>query len=543
MQHILRKLPKQVNLFLVAIYYLCFTNAAQTILTKHLWYKRKQLSRATDIPILSVSASDHYEMMRSTCSVASSNNSDSNSHIALLVRLTSVTISIAGDRDLPMRRQLQKKIAPQEAVRMSKRIFEDYSKQYTFSRTTEKRKSSMRRDTSTQKKPRSDNVPSNVGVGPSTAAAVESATTVAAAATEQLTRKGKTLHECVMKWFRNTKLFVEKKIAYLPYEFEIIAESSSIKCLKCNSIIKTDVDENGCWEINRFENFRSRFFNVAKVDRDYDTASNSVMGVSLPMETNGLRNHKGEVVTDIRPKPIIGVFEEFSRAMLVLVVMAQTLINGIPPIHILSFTDNKFTAEDVKALMHSIITMHVSNGRIGCGISVHDPVHLDPQRDYVSPVFPNCFNMLKVWRHSCITRLWRYWITSDKAYTLANIFMTLNVYLCAEFNAHALVLIILSFKDKLLPWFQTMVVYQPTMCKLLESKEDDPVDTLLKNWTGVRGPACVDQPPGPAPVDQPPGPAPVDQPPGPAPVDQPAQTALPGGRQDGPESRSFSGFL
>ncbi|EFX62455.1 hypothetical protein DAPPUDRAFT_270390 [Daphnia pulex] len=47
--------------------------------------------------------------------------------------------------------------------------------------------------------------------------------------------------------------------------------------------------------------------------------------------------------------------------------------------------------------------------------------------------------MLKVWRHSCITRLWRYWITSDKAYTLANIFMTLNVYLCAEFNAHALV--------------------------------------------------------------------------------------------------------
>lgn len=158
------------------------------------------------------------------------------------------------------------KIALQEAVRMSKRIFEDYSKQYTFSRTTEKRKSSMCRDTSTQKKPRSDNVSSNVCVGPSTTAAVESATTVTAAATELLTRKGKTLHECVKKWYRNAKLFVEKKIAYLQNEFEIIAESSSIKCLKCNSIIKTDVDENGCWEINRFENFRSRFYNVAKVD-------------------------------------------------------------------------------------------------------------------------------------------------------------------------------------------------------------------------------------------------------------------------------------
>ncbi len=143
-----------------------------------------------------------------------------------------------------------KKIALQEAVRMSKRIFEDYSKQYTFSRTMEKRKSSMRRETSTKKKPRSDNVPSNVGVGRTTAGEVESVTTVAAAATEQLTRKGKTLHECVMKWFRNTKLFVEKKIAYLPNEFEIIAENSSIKYLKCNLIIKTDVDENGCWEIN-----------------------------------------------------------------------------------------------------------------------------------------------------------------------------------------------------------------------------------------------------------------------------------------------------
>lgn len=81
-------------------------------------------------------------------------------------------------------------------------------------------------------KPRPDNVPSNVGVGPSTAAAEESTATVAAAATEPLTRKGETLHEYVMKWFRNTKQFVEKKIAYLPNDCEIIAERSSIKYLK-----------------------------------------------------------------------------------------------------------------------------------------------------------------------------------------------------------------------------------------------------------------------------------------------------------------------
>lgn len=89
-------------------------------------------------------------------------------------------------------------------------------------------------------------------------------------------------------------------------------------------------------------------------------ASNSVIGVSLPMEPNGLRNHKREVVTDI--KSIIAVFEEIPRTTLVLVVMAPSLVNGIPPIRILSFTDNKFTAEDVKARMHSIITTLAAEG-------------------------------------------------------------------------------------------------------------------------------------------------------------------------------------
>jgi hypothetical protein len=85
------------------------------------------------------------------------------------------------------------------------------------------------------------------------------------------------------------------------------------------------------------------------------------MGVSLPMEANGLRNPRRAVVTDI--KSIVDVFEEFPRATLVLVVMAQPLVDSIPPIRILSFcTDNKFTAEDVKARMHSIITALAAEG-------------------------------------------------------------------------------------------------------------------------------------------------------------------------------------
>lgn len=136
---------------------------------------------------------------------------------------------------------------------MSKRVLEEYSKQYTFSRSTLKRKSSVRHDASIQKKSRPKDVLSNVSRGPSTAAEEESSTTVAAAAAPApLITKGRTLHEYVMKWFQTTKLLVEKQIAYLLSDCEIIAESSSIKCLKCDTIIKTGVDENGGWKISHF---------------------------------------------------------------------------------------------------------------------------------------------------------------------------------------------------------------------------------------------------------------------------------------------------
>ncbi|KAK4045387.1 hypothetical protein OUZ56_032994 [Daphnia magna] len=308
---------------------------------------------------------------------------------------------------------------------------------------------------------------------------------------------------------------------------------------------------------------------VAK--REYDTASNSVMGVSLPMEANGLRNQKLAVVTDV--KSIVDVFERFPRATLMLVVMAQPLVDGIPPIRILYFcTDNKFTAEDVTARMHTIITALAAEGilalvcsadgdarevkfmreteelglpvpksipvgqemlytlkqkyfyfaalRIPCGISVQDPVHLvhlqtvmnqyDKSRHLLKPEDLNAHDKMnygsaerlcqphisqllenvegseatqfylrlmyyssssyldkalspidrvyRIWYVAFSLRLWRYWITCDKAYTLAANFMTLNVYLCVEFNAHALVLMILALQDKpesFKPWLCT----------------------------------------------------------------------------------------
>lgn len=73
----------------------------------------------------------------------------------------------------------------------------------------------------------------NVSGGLSTVAEEELVTTDAAAATAApLIRKGKTLHEYLMKWFKTTRKLVEKHISYLPSDCEIIAKSSSIKCLK-----------------------------------------------------------------------------------------------------------------------------------------------------------------------------------------------------------------------------------------------------------------------------------------------------------------------
>ena len=141
------------------------------------------------------------------------------------------------------------KITLEEVVTMSKRILQEYSKQYTFSRSTLKRKSSVRHDAPIQKKSRPEVVLSNVSGGPSTAA---SATEDEAAVPAPLIRKGRTLHDYVMKWFQTTKMLVEKQIAYLPTDCKIIAESSSIKCLKCDVILKTGVDEYGGWKISHF---------------------------------------------------------------------------------------------------------------------------------------------------------------------------------------------------------------------------------------------------------------------------------------------------
>lgn len=81
--------------------------------------------------------------------------------------------------------------------------------------------------------------------------------------------------------------------------------------------------------------------------REYDSGTNSVMGFSLPMEPNRLRNaNLAKVKT---AEDIIHLFETLPRASFVVVVMAQPLAD-VPGLRICSFaSDNRFTTEDVKA--------------------------------------------------------------------------------------------------------------------------------------------------------------------------------------------------
>ncbi len=86
--------------------------------------------------------------------------------------------------------------------------------------------------------------------------------------------------------------------------------------------------------------------------REYDSGINSVMGFSLPIEPNGLRNaNLAKVKT---AEDIVNLFETLPRASVAFVVLAQPLAE-IPALRICSFaSDNRFTMEDVKARKETI---------------------------------------------------------------------------------------------------------------------------------------------------------------------------------------------
>lgn len=63
----------------------------------------------------------------------------------------------------------------------------------------------------------------------------------------------------------------------------------------------------------------------------------------------------------------------------------------------------------------------------------------------------------RIWFAVASFRAWRYWIMHHETYTLQQNFITLNVYLCAEVNAHSLILISLKLREENIP----ASVFQP----------------------------------------------------------------------------------
>ena len=88
--------------------------------------------------------------------------------------------------------------------------------------------------------------------------------------------------------------------------------------------------------------------------RQFDPKTNSVTGCSLPLQKRGLPEAKDAVVDNAID--IIKMFENHEKATVIMVVMAQPLADGFPPIRIASFgTDNRFTFQDVKNRISNII--------------------------------------------------------------------------------------------------------------------------------------------------------------------------------------------
>ena len=88
--------------------------------------------------------------------------------------------------------------------------------------------------------------------------------------------------------------------------------------------------------------------------REYHTKSNSVIGNSLPLQKSGLPNAEDSVVNSA--VDIIKLTEKYPRATVAIVVMAQPLADGFPPLRICSFgSDNRFTHEDVRNRLSTIV--------------------------------------------------------------------------------------------------------------------------------------------------------------------------------------------
>nr|CAH0107495.1 unnamed protein product [Daphnia galeata] len=154
--------------------------------------------------------------------------------------------------------------------------------------------------------------------------------------------------------------------------------------------------------------------------REYDSGTNSVMGFSLPMEPNGLRNaHLAKVKT---AEDIVNLFETLPWASVAVVVLAQPLAE-IPALRICSFaSDNRFTMEDVKARKETIAEALEAEGIIMLSYSADcDARELKMERHdlELGKKPPKRCSKEEAFLYS-LKNLWRYWTSNRICRSIPN---------------------------------------------------------------------------------------------------------------------------
>ena len=105
---------------------------------------------------------------------------------------------------------------------------------------------------------------------------------------------------------------------------------------------------------------------------------------------------------------------------------------------------------------------------------------LDPNLSPLSRVY-------RIWFVAFSLRCWRSWIIAHPSYTLEHNFVSSNVYLCVEINAHSLVMILIRLKREnkahlLLPW---LFGSQPAEIYFRLLRSLSPMENTQVNFTSI----------------------------------------------------------
>lgn len=92
---------------------------------------------------------------------------------------------------------------------------------------------------------------------------------------------------------------------------------------------------------------------AVKGRREYNSKTNRILGFSLPLQSNGLPDYRDSIVETA--EDIVHHFDSFERATVAMIIMAQPIVDGFPPLRLCAFSsNNKSSACDVESRLDFI---------------------------------------------------------------------------------------------------------------------------------------------------------------------------------------------